>query len=74
MLDGRGGLDELLVEIDDRGHPRNLKEASKVGGLHVAVNRNASGLEDPETTGRELVAILEELGEQADAVVTASER
>jgi diacylglycerol kinase (ATP) len=40
----------------------------------VAVNRNASGLEDPETTARELVAILEELGEQADAVVTGSER
>jgi diacylglycerol kinase (ATP) len=74
MLDGRGGLDELVVEIDDRGHPRNLKEASKVGGLHVAVNRNASGLEDPEATGRELVAILEELGEQAEAVVTGSER
>ena len=74
VLDSRGGLDELMVEIDDRGHPRNLREASKVGGLHVAVNRNASGLEDPETTGRELVAILEELGEQADAVVTGSER
>jgi membrane protein DedA with SNARE-associated domain/diacylglycerol kinase family enzyme len=74
VLDGLSGLDELLVDVDDRGHPRNLKEASKVGGLHVAVNRNASGLEDPEKTGRELVAILEELGERADAVVTGSER
>jgi diacylglycerol kinase (ATP) len=40
----------------------------------VAVNRKASGLEDPEKTGRELVAVLEELGERADAVVTRSER
>jgi diacylglycerol kinase (ATP) len=39
----------------------------------VAVNRRASGLEDPEKTGRELVAVLEELGEQADATVTGSE-
>jgi diacylglycerol kinase (ATP) len=40
----------------------------------VAVNRNASGLEDPETTGHALVAVLEELGAQASAVVTRSER
>ena len=40
----------------------------------MAVNGNASGLEDPEKTGRELVAVLEELGERADAVVTGSER
>lgn len=39
----------------------------------MAVNRNASGLEDPETTGRELVAVLEELGARASAVVTDSE-
>jgi membrane protein DedA with SNARE-associated domain/diacylglycerol kinase family enzyme len=74
MLEGRSGLDEIVVEIEERGHPRNLRQASKVGGLLVAVNRNASGLDDPERTGRELVAILEELGEQASAVVTSSER
>jgi diacylglycerol kinase family enzyme len=40
----------------------------------VALNRNASGLEDPEKTGRELVAILEELGSAAQAVATGSEQ
>jgi membrane-associated protein len=77
VLDGLSGLDEILIEIDERrhpqNHPRNSREASKVGGLLVAVNRKASGLEDPEKTGRELVAVLEELGERAGAVVTRSE-
>ena len=73
MLDGLSGLDELVVEIDDWGHPRNPWEPSKAGALLVAVNRNASGLEDPEKTGRELVAVLEELGAGASAVVTESE-
>jgi membrane-associated protein len=73
MLDSLSGLDELMVEIDDRGHPQNRSEASKAGALLVAVNRNASGLEDAEKTGRQLVAVLEELGARASAVVTQSE-
>ena len=73
MLDSLSGLDELVVEIDDRGHPRNRSEASKAGALLVAVNPNASGLEDAEKTGRQLVAVLEELGARASAVVTRSE-
>ncbi|MGH2763345.1 MAG: diacylglycerol/lipid kinase family protein, partial [Thermoleophilaceae bacterium] len=39
----------------------------------MAVNGNASGLEDPERTGRDLVALLEELGAGAEAVVTGGE-
>ncbi|MGH2744239.1 MAG: diacylglycerol/lipid kinase family protein [Thermoleophilaceae bacterium] len=39
----------------------------------MALNGNASGLEDPERTGSELVALLEELGAPAEAVVTGSE-
>lgn len=78
VLDGLSGLDEVLIEIDERGHPqnhpRNPRDATKVGGLLVAVNRKASGLEDPEKTGHELVAVLEQLGERADAVVTRSEQ
>jgi membrane-associated protein len=74
MLDGLSGLDELVIEIDERGHPRDQEEPTKVGGLLVAVNRNASGLEDPETTGRDLVSLLEELGARAKAVVTGSEQ
>jgi diacylglycerol kinase (ATP) len=37
------------------------------------VNGRASGIPDPQRTGRELVAVLEELGAQADAVVTPDE-
>jgi membrane-associated protein len=74
VLEGLSGLDEFVVEIDERGHPRNLKEATKVGGLLVALNGNSSGLEQPEKIAGELVAVLEELGEQAEAVVTGSER
>jgi diacylglycerol kinase (ATP) len=40
----------------------------------VALNGNSSGLEQAEKTAGELVAVLEELGEQAEAVVTGSER
>jgi membrane-associated protein len=74
MFEGRSGLDEIVVEIDERGHPRNPWQGTNAGALLVAVNRNASGLEDPERTGRELVAVLEELGEGASAVVTQSEQ
>jgi membrane protein DedA with SNARE-associated domain/diacylglycerol kinase family enzyme len=74
MLEGRGGLDESLVEIDERCHPRNLMDRSKVGGLLVAVNRNASGSPEPEKTAGELVAVLEELGGRAEGVVTGNER
>jgi len=74
VLEGLSGLDEIVVEIDERGHPRSEKDASKVGSLVLAVNRNSSGLEDPEKTGRELVAVLEELGERAFVAVTGSEQ
>jgi diacylglycerol kinase (ATP) len=38
------------------------------------VNAHASGIEDPERTGDELVAVLHELGAFASAAVTRSER
>jgi diacylglycerol kinase (ATP) len=38
----------------------------------VAVNANASGVEDPRTAGADLVALLEEHGVSAEAVVTSS--
>jgi diacylglycerol kinase (ATP) len=38
------------------------------------VNAHASGIEDPERTGDELVAVLHELGALASAAVTRSER
>jgi membrane-associated protein len=73
VLESLGGFDELVVEIDERRHPRNQRQANKAGSLVVAVNANSSGLEDPESAGRDLVALLEELGARAEALVTASE-
>jgi membrane-associated protein len=73
VLDGPRGLDELVIDVDEWRHPRTPADASNASALLVAVNANASGLEDPETTGRELVAVLQELGAQAEAVVTGSQ-
>jgi membrane-associated protein len=73
VLEGLRGLDEVVVDVDESGHPQVPAEASKAGLLLVAVNGNASGLDDPETTGGHLVALLEELGARAEAVVTRSE-
>jgi membrane protein DedA with SNARE-associated domain/diacylglycerol kinase family enzyme len=73
VLERAGGFDELVVDVDERGHPLDLEQASKAGLLVVAVNGNASGLEEPERTADDLVALLEELGAEAEAVVTRSE-
>jgi diacylglycerol kinase (ATP) len=62
-----------MVDLEERSHPQGPPEASKVGPLLVAVNGRASGIPDPHRTGRELVAVLEELGAEADAVVTPDE-
>jgi membrane-associated protein len=73
VLDGLGGLDEFVIEANEERHSRNPAGANKASALLVAVNGNASGLEDPERTGRDLVALLEELGAPAEAVATGSE-
>jgi membrane protein DedA with SNARE-associated domain/diacylglycerol kinase family enzyme len=73
MLERPSGFDELVVDIDEHGHPLDLEQASKAGLLVVAVNGNASGLEEPERTADDLVALLEELGARAEAVITRSE-
>jgi membrane protein DedA with SNARE-associated domain/diacylglycerol kinase family enzyme len=73
MLEGASGFDDLVVDVDERGHPLDLEQASKAGLLVVAVNGNSSGLEEPERAADDLVALLEELGARAEAVVTRSE-
>jgi membrane protein DedA with SNARE-associated domain/diacylglycerol kinase family enzyme len=73
VLERAGSLDELVVDVDERGHPLDLEQASKAGLLVLAVNGNSSGLEEPERTADDLVAMLEELGTRAEAVVTRSE-
>jgi membrane-associated protein len=73
VLERAGGVDERMVDLEERSHPQGPPEPSKTGRLLVAVNGRASGIPDPERTGRELVAVLEELGAEADAVVTRDE-
>jgi diacylglycerol kinase (ATP) len=47
--------------------------ATSAARLLVVVNARASGVEDPERTAAELVALLQELGREADGEVTHSE-
>jgi membrane-associated protein len=73
VLERTGGVHERTVDLEEWNHPQGPGEASKTASLLVAVNGRASGIPDPDRTGRELVAVLEELGAEADAVVTRDE-
>ena len=72
VLEQRRGLDQRLVEVERR-HRRGTFHRSKRPALLVLVNGRASGIEDAERTGEELVAVLRELGVSATAAVTHSE-
>jgi len=71
MLERGGELDQLAIELDQRG--RHSEHATTVPPLLLAVNARASGVEDPRRTAAELIAMLEELGARAEAVVTTGE-
>jgi membrane-associated protein len=73
MLEGLSGFDERMVEVEQRSHPRSPTEASTADRLLIAVNGRASGITDPQRTGGDLVAGLQELGAPADFVVTRSQ-
>src|ERR687897_484176 len=72
VLEGRSGIDERTVEVDESSHRRDA-ESSTAPRLIVAVNGRASGIEDPDRTADELAAVLEELGPEGESVVTRSE-
>ena len=72
VLEGRSGIDERTVEVDEWSHRRDA-ESSTAPRLIVAVNGRASGIEDPDRTADELAAVLEELGSEVESVVTRSE-
>jgi membrane-associated protein len=74
MLEGLSGIDERAVEFEQRRHPRGHAQVTKVGRLLLVVNGRASGTGDPQRTADELLAGLEELGADAESVVTYSER
>ena len=73
MLERRSGVDESAVEVEQRTHRRDRNEVSKAAELILVVNGRASGIEDPERTADEMVAVLEELGAGAVSMVTRSE-
>jgi diacylglycerol kinase (ATP) len=73
LLEGRSGLNEGTVEVK-QGRHRREKQTSKPSRLIVVVNGRASGIEDPLRTADELVAVLEELGAEAESAVTSSEQ
>ena len=72
MLEERRGLDQRPVEIERR-HRGRAPEGSKRPALLVIMNARASGVENPERAGEELVAVLHELGSSASAAVTDTE-
>jgi len=74
MLEGRSGVHERTVEVEQRRHRRDATEVSSAAELILVVNGRASGIADLERTADELVAVLEELGAGAVSVVTRSEQ
>ena len=74
VLEGRSGLDERTIEVEQGSHHRDRADASRAGRLLLVINGRASGIEDPHASARALVAVLEEQGAGAEAVVTASEQ
>jgi membrane-associated protein len=73
MLDGRSSVDQRAVEVEEWSHRRDPEEGSKGRGLLVVVNGHASGVDGPEQTARDLTALAQELGADAEAIVTGSE-
>ena len=73
VLEERRNLDQRPVEIERR-HRWETPHRSKPPALLLLVNAHASGIEDPERTGEELVAVLRELGASVSAGVTHTER
>ena len=74
MLEGRSGFDERTVEVEQWRHRRDGTQGSRTPRLILVVNGRASGIEDPERTADELLALLEELGADVESAVTHSEQ
>jgi membrane-associated protein len=85
VLEGRSVLDQRAIEIEQGSHHWHRLQPSiktthtrpsrqhAVPRLLLVLNGRASGVEDPQETGRALTSVLQELGAQADAIVTRSE-
>ncbi len=73
MLKRGRRVDERTVEVEQEKHRRDQQHASTAKPLLLVVNGRASGIPDPHALGEEFVAVLEELGADADLAVTLSE-
>jgi diacylglycerol kinase (ATP) len=74
VLEGRSGLDQSTVEVEQESHRSRTKDASKTPApLLIVVNGQASGIADPQRTGAELVGLVRRIGAGAEAVVTGTE-
>jgi diacylglycerol kinase (ATP) len=72
VLPGRRDADQGVIEVDQR-RVHGLADASTATRLLLAVNGRASGVADAQRTAAELGAILDELGAEAETVVTSGE-
>jgi membrane-associated protein len=73
MLEERRDLHERPVQLE-RSHRRATTDGNRPAELLVVVNALASGVGDPSRTGKEVAAVLEELGASASAAVTRTEQ
>jgi membrane protein DedA with SNARE-associated domain/diacylglycerol kinase family enzyme len=73
VLDGRSSVDQRAIEVEQWSHGRDHAQGSKARRLLVVVNGRASGVDEPERMARDLAAVLQELGADAEATVTANE-
>jgi diacylglycerol kinase (ATP) len=62
-----------MIELEQRRHRLN-DDASSAAPVLVVVNAHASGVRDPDRTASDLLGLLRELGCQADAAVTRTEK
>jgi diacylglycerol kinase family enzyme len=72
-LEGRRSVAQRPIEVERR-HGGEVADGRSAPELLVLVNAHASGVADPRQTGRDLVAVLEELGACAISAVTSTER
>ena len=74
MLEGRSGLDEGTVKVEQESHrPRTADASKRRAPLLIVVNGQASGIADPRRTAAELAGLARRSGAEAEAMVTAGE-
>jgi membrane-associated protein len=70
-LENRDGMHQSTVELKERRHNPHAHRISTPQVL-LAVNAQASGVEEPRAVAADLVALLEEQGATAEVVITST--